>query len=223
MVDKKLLNNLHFRSAPLHNMDAEICWVLDITKPQEQLLREMRKSHRYLIRKAQTMNLTCIRSTNKSDIDRFMPLYKTLSEIKHFVPHGGVKEEFAAFSADNEEVLYMVEYEKKIIAGAMIAFVGNMAIYRHSASDKQYNHIPASYIIQWEAINEAKKRDLQYYNFWGIAPDDKPNHPWKGLTLFKTGFGGEKKEFLHAQDLPLTLGYVKNYLIETATKKIKGY
>ncbi len=222
-IDKNMLKNLHFYSAPIHNMDAEVCWILDITKPEEELLKDMRKSHRYLIRKALQMNLKLIRTTKDSDIERFMPLYRSLSEIKHFVPHKGVKEEFEMFKKDNQEVLYLVEYEKKIIAGALIAFVGNMAIYRHSASDKLYNHIPASYLIQWEAIREAKKRGMKLYNFWGIAPFDKPNHPWQGLTLFKTGFGGEKKEFLHAQDMPLSLLYWKNYVIDFLSKMKKGY
>lgn len=212
-----------FIAAPIHNMDAEVCWILDITKSEETLLSDMRKTHRYLIRKSQTMNMKLIRTKNSNDIERFLPLYSKLSKRKHFVPHRGVKEEFAIFSKDNQEELYLVEYENKIIAGALIAYVGNMAMYRHSALDKNYHHIPASYRIQWEAIREAKKRGLQLYNFWGIAPSNDQNHPWQGLTLFKTGFGGEKKEFVHAHDLPLSPWYWKNYAIDFLTKIRKGY
>lgn len=217
------LHKNHFINSPIHNLDAEICWVLDISKPEEVLLKEMRKSHRYLIRKAQTLDIKLIRTKNINDIDKFIPLYKQLSQIKHFIPHKGVREEFITFSKDNEEVLFLVEYQGKIIAGALIAFIGDMAIYRHSASDKNYNNIPASYLIQWEAIKEAKKRGLRFYNFWGIALSDSPHHPWKGLTLFKTGFGGEKRAFIHTQDLPLSLWYWKSYAIDFLTKIKKGY
>lgn len=213
----------HFINAPIHNMDAEVCWVLDITKQEETLLKEMRKSHRYLIRKVENMDIKITRTTKIDDINRFIPLYKQLSQLKHFVPHKGVREEFEIFAKDDQMVLYLVEYQEQIIAGSLIAFVGNMAIYRHSASDKRFNHLSASYLIQWEAIKEAKRRGMQVYNFWGIAPSDKQNHPWQGLTLFKTGFGGERKEFMHAQDVPLNLLYWKTYLIESFTKKLKGY
>lgn len=214
---------LGFRQSLMHAMDAEICWVLDITKQEEELLANMRKTHRYLIRKAPSVGVTIEKSTNPDDMHYFTPLYHKLATKMKFVPHKSIKEEFEVLSKDNQEVLFMAKYQGKIISTAFIAFVGPMAIYRHSASDDAYRNIPASYLIQWEAIKEAKKRGLKYYNFWGVAPTDDPKHPWQGFTLFKTGFGGEKKEFLHAMDLPLTPLYWKNYLADWIDKLNKGY
>lgn len=223
-IDTNILAKMGFRNAPIHNQDAEICWVLDITGPKEELLKEMRKTHRYMIKKALSMsNLKIIKTANIKDIRNFLPLYKNLSERKHFVAHKGVEEEFEVFSKENEEVLFLAEYNKKIIAGALIAYAGDSAIYRHSASHDSFKQIPSMYLILWEAILEAKNRHKKIFNFWGIAPSDSKNHPWFGLSLFKMGFGGEKREFLHAQDLPLNLKYWKTYLIESVSKKMKGY
>lgn len=212
-----------FRDSLIHNMDAEICWVMDIGKSEEQLIKEMRKTHRYLIRKAQTMNIRITRTTNVSKIDVFLNLYSDLSKRKGFVPHIGIKEEFGVFGKDNQALLFSAEYNRKIISSALVLFVGDMAIYRHGASSEEFRNVPVSYLLQWEAILEAKKRGKRRYNFWGVAPSDSKNHPWQGLTLFKTGFGGERLEFLHAQDLPLGIWYWKTYLIEYLAKKIKGY
>lgn len=223
-IDKKMLRKMGFRNSPIHRMDAEVCWILNITKSDQELLAGMRKSHRYLIRKGLSdANLQIVQSTDPSDIEKFIPLYKHLSQRKHFVPHRGISEEFKIFGKENNEVLFLAEYQNQIIAGALIAFVGNTAIYRHSASDENFRNIPAMHVIQWHAILEAKKRGLQLYNFWGIAEGAGPKHPWSGLTLFKTGFGGEKKEFLRAQDLPLSKKYWKTHLIDRVTKKLKGY
>lgn len=222
----EMLKKLGFLSAPMHNMDAEICWTLDITKPEDELLKEMRKTHRYLIKKASTLAIELVHTNPDSigvDVDNFLNLYSHLSERRHFVPHKGLKEEFETFAKDGQAILLLAKYKHKIICGAIIAFVGNMAIYRHGASDEAYRNIPASYLLQWEAIKEAKKRGKTVYNFWGIAPTEAKNHPWQGLTLFKTGFGGKKEEFLHAQDLPLSPLYWKTYLIESITKWHKGY
>lgn len=222
-VDFSSLRQMGFRDAPIHNMDAEICWVLDITKSEEEILKEMRKTHRYLIRKAQSMDIEIVRTRKSSDINSFLNLYSALSLRKHFVPHRGVREEFEEFAKGNQELLFLAKHKGKVISGALVAFVGNSAIYRHGASDASHRDIPASHLLQWEAILEAKKRKKTLYNFWGIAPTDQPSHPWQGLTLFKTGFGGRKLEFLHAQDLPLSPWYLKTYAIEALAKWMKGY
>lgn len=210
-------------AAPIHNMDAEVCWVLDITPSPEDILKAMRKSHRYLVKKAQTMPITIRRSTNAKDIERFLPLYKELAKKKHFVAHKGLVEELSVFGQENMSELFLAEYEGKIICGALIDYVGNMAIYRHSASDEAYRNVPAMYLLQWEVILEAKKRGKKLYNFWGIASNEHKNHPWYGLTLFKTGFGGEKKEFMHARDIILSPRYLKTFAIDYITKIRKGY
>lgn len=222
-IDRIMLKERGFISAPIHNLDAEICWVLKISFSEDELLKNMRKTHRYLIRKAQDMNIEIVRTQKVSDIDVFLQLYSKLSERKHFIPHSSLKEEFSIFSEDNQAVLFLAKYNKKIIAGAFIVFVENMAIYRHGASDVAYKDIPASYLLQWEAIKEAKKRGIKLYNFWGIAPTEAKNHPWQGLTLFKTGFGGEKVEFLHALDLSLNFKYWKTHFIDLFFRWKKGY
>lgn len=213
------------KDAPLHKMDGELCWILDITQSAEDLLKNMRKSHRYLIKKSfAEKSLKITSTTDSKDIEKFIPLYKKLSLRKHFVPHRGVAEEFEIFKKDNQSVLLLVEYEKKIIAGGLFDFVGEMAIYRHSASNDEYKNIPGMYAMLWEAIQIAKKRGMQTFNFWGVISEaDSSSHPWYGLSLFKKGFGGEEKEFLHAQDIPLGFGYWKTYGVEYLSKLLKGY
>ncbi|HXS15172.1 MAG TPA: peptidoglycan bridge formation glycyltransferase FemA/FemB family protein [Candidatus Saccharimonadales bacterium] len=219
-----LVRTMGFRNAPIHNMDAEICWVLDITKSEDELLMGMRKSHRYLIKKAVKENIKIIRLENASkELDSFLRLYGQLASKRGFVAHRGLVEELEILGPQKEAVLFLAEYEGKIIGGALIDFVGPMAIYHHGATDDAYRNMSVSYLLQWEAIQEAKKRGKKMYNFWGIAPTESKKHPWYGLTLFKTGFGGEKRSFLHAMDLPLTLSYWKTFLIDMLTKVRKGY
>ena len=47
------------------------------------------------------------------------------------------------------------------------------------------------YFTDWRAMVEAKNRGFTKYDFWGVASENvKKNHPWTGITRFKTGFGG---------------------------------
>jgi lipid II:glycine glycyltransferase (peptidoglycan interpeptide bridge formation enzyme) len=213
--------DLGFVPAPIHAMDAEHCWVLDIDKSEEELLMGMRKTTRYEVKRAQKMGVSVIRSENIDDLKKFYALYDETSKRHGFVQHEGLTEEFEVFAAEKKAVLYLASMDNQIIAGALILFYGNQAIYHHGASLS--SKVPASYLVQWHAFLEAKKRGLSLYNFWGIAPEDSLNHPWRGITLFKKGFGGRQLDYMHAHDLPISALYLIPKSIETIRRKMRGY
>lgn len=217
-LNRDLFKKLGFLPAPIHSMDAELCWVLDITMKEEQILSNMRKTTRYLIKKAEKIG---VKITESDDIRDFMSLYEITAKQHGFVKHRGIPEEFKIFSRNGQAKLLVAKYQDNILASALILFFENQAIYHHGASVT--TNIPASYLLQWQAIRLAKTRNCRYYNFWGIAPENKPRHPWRGITLFKRGFGGEIRQFIHAHDLPLSPFYAISYTIETIRRINKRY
>ncbi len=220
-ADQRLLRKLSLRPSAIHAMDAEHCWVLDITASEPELLAGMRKTTRYEIRRAERLGVNVRASTDPKDLIHFSKLYKFTSQRQGFVPHRGIEEEFKAFTKAGMAVLFLGSYKNNILAAAIILYYGPQAIYHHAASVP--THIPVSYLVQWSAIKEAKKRGKKVYNFWGIAPDDSPNHPWRGITLFKKGFGGKEAGFIHAHDLPLSPLYTVSRMVETIRKRVKHY
>lgn len=222
-VDMPFLTKRGFRKAPIHNMDAENSWVLDLEQDEQMILAGMRKTTRYLVRRAQSLGVEASMTTSGKDFEEFMDLYERTSKRHKFVPHRGVKEEFDVFSSHNHIKLFVARYQKIMIAGALVVFYGNQAVYHHGASADEFKDIPGAYLLQWEAIKEAKRQGKKVYNFWGVVPPEKPKHPWQGLTLFKMGFGGRRVNLIHAQDLPYSPLYWKSYLIETAWRVKRGY
>lgn len=227
-VSKKYIEQSFLKSkglilSPLYYMDAQRCWILDIRPSEEELLKNMRKSHRYLIKKALQMDIKIIKSSDISYFDTFNNLYKSLAHRKQFVPHKLIKEEIEIFSKDNQAQIFLAQYGSKYIASAIVLYVKNMAIYHHAASLDEFKNIPASYLIQWNIIQEAKKRGLSYYNFWGVSSENSKDHPWYGHSLFKRGFGGSEYEFVPSYDLPLAIWYWRTYAIEQFSKWRKGY
>lgn len=210
--EEKQYKKLGFVPAPIHAMDAELCWVLDLHKSEEELLAGMRKTTRYEIRHADGVSV----KKNK-DIESFFALYNATSARHNFVQHKGIREEFETLDCD----LFIASHQGRDLAAAIIVYFGEQAIYHHGASVP--NKVGASYFLQWEAIREAKKRGKKIYNFWGIAPDTKINHPWRGITLFKTGFGGRQMEFMHAQDYLVSPFAVIPRMVESLRKRLKGY
>lgn len=225
VADTKLTQDIFLKvglkHAPIHEVDAERCWVLDIDRPEEELLQGMRKTTRYEIRRGLKMDISITQSTSLGDLALFSDMYSETSKRHGFVSHGSVVEEFEQFIATDNAALFLGYFEKKLTATAIILFYGGQAIYHHGASIPC--KAPVSYVLQWNAILEAKKRHLKYYNFYGIAPENKPHHPWNGLTLFKKGFGGHEMRYMHSHDFPLSPLYRIPHTIETIRTRLRGY
>jgi lipid II:glycine glycyltransferase (peptidoglycan interpeptide bridge formation enzyme) len=207
--------------AAIHAMDAEHSWVLDLAIAEDQILANMRKTTRYEIRRAQKLGVSIEKTTDPASLAVFFDLYNTTAKRHGFVEHQSIKEEFSVFAAAGHALHIIGMVDGKPIACAIILFVGSEAIYHHGASE--LSSIPASYLVQWEAIREAKKRSLLQYNFWGIAPTENPHHPWYGLTQFKKGFGGTTRTMIHACDIPLSWTYWLFRAVEWIRKQYKGY
>jgi lipid II:glycine glycyltransferase (peptidoglycan interpeptide bridge formation enzyme) len=205
----------------IHQMDGEIAWVLDLTPSVDELLLSMRKTTRYEIKRSYKMDINVDMSGSNEAVNSFLDLYNKTAERQGFVEHKGIKEELDIFLKKNIARLYVASFNHEVISGAVILYSNNQAIYHHGASIP--SKIPASYRIQWEAIQDSKKKGLSIYNFWGVAMPGVENHPWKGITLFKQGFGGRLVEYLHAYDIPISSFYKLTRTVDTIRKIRKGY
>ncbi len=223
-----VFKELGFRSAPIH-IHPEITWEIDITPSEEDLLAGMRKTTRYLIRQAEkNPDIEIVKSNDIADLKLFWPVYAQTAKRHHFVmfPEKYLEAEFDSFSKDKGIALFLGKYKGEVVSAAIFVIWQEMCFYHHSGSLSKYNKIPVSYLLQWEAIKEAKSRGCNAYNLWGIAPDvitesdaQKSRHPWAGLSLFKMGFGGYRKEYVKTQDYVLSQRYWFNYIIERIRKR----
>jgi len=222
--NEKIFNDLGFCQAPIH-MHPELTWELGLEPSEEQLLAGMRKTTRYLVRQGiKNPDLKIEASENPADIAAFNELYQKTVDRHHFFPFSleYLTKEFSAFAPDSQILIFSADYRGERIASAMVIFYKGVSYYHQGASSQEYPKVPGSYLLQWEAIKEAKRRGCQRYNFWGIAPNSNPKHPWAGLTLFKTGFGGYEKKYVKTQDLILSFGYWLNFFVERIRKKKRG-
>jgi len=220
--------NSQFRQAPIH-MHPEVTWELNIAPSEDEIFTGMRKTTRYLIRQAQkNPDIEIVKSENIDDLKYFWPVYKETAKRHNFVvfSENYLKNEFEIFSKDRQIELFLGKYKGEVVSAALFVFWQGTCVYHHSGSISKFNKIPVSYLLQWEAIKTAKAKNCVAYNFWGIAPEVKTEsdaanskHPWAGLSLFKMGFGGCRKEYVKTQDLPVSPKYWLNYIIETLRKK----
>lgn len=215
--NSRLFSDLGFRNAPMH-LHAELTHQLDLIRSEEEILVGMRKTTRYEIKQAIKLG---IEIRTGGDIDNFYDLQMETAKRQGFVPFNRefLKEQFKVFVEDGQVGLYTAWLGKTKLAQGMIIFYGQEADYHYGASSEEGRKYPGAYLIQWEAIKEAKKRGIARYNFWGVAPEGEKSHRFYGVSVFKRGFGGEDVAYLHARDLVIDWPrYAVNWGIETTRK-----
>lgn len=221
---RSMYKTLGLRDAPTH-VHPELSWMLHLQPSCEELLKGMRKTTRQMIRKAEQDGVTVHSSDEIGALDDFMRVYQTTVSRQHFTPFSRtyLETEFTSFAKRNQAMIFTGTYQGEIISSAIILFSRGSAFYHHGASDQsRFPKVPAAHLLQWEIIQEAKRRGCAWYNFWGVSPEDKPKHPWHGLSLFKRGFGGVPEAYVHAQDLVLSKRYWVLYAIEALRRRKRG-
>lgn len=211
-----------FVTSPIH-LHAELTLQLDITPSEHKLLENMRKTTRYEIKKAIRHGIQVIASKEKQYIRKLYDAQIYTAQRQRFSPfsYKYLLKQFETFVKENHALIYKAEINNIPLAYAFIIFYGKEAIYHYGATTQEGKKYGGAYLIQWKAIQEAKKRKMKWYNFWGVSPDN-PSHRFYRLSVFKRGFGGREIEYLPAHDLithyPL---YAINYAIELIRKKLR--
>lgn len=231
-----VFRKFHYREAPLH-MHPERAWILSLDQDEKALLARMRKNTRYAIRKATKDGVKITSTAEAAAVHSFYEIYLQTVGRQQFTPfpREHIERELACFNAQGAYAkIFFAEYDNTLVSTAFVVFTRWSAFYHHGAATLQYPKVPASHLLQWEIIREAQRNGCRFYNFWGLAHDRfispldhmvrriRRSHPWEGLTLFKTGFGGFEQRYIPAQDCPLDGRYWISYAIEYARKLKRG-
>ena len=191
--------------------------LLDLTKSQEDLRKDLSESTRYNINMSLRRGVK-IRKVDTSEIDVIKKLLKSTAKKKKLVlqkEQDYHKDQYEILHHSGLMEMFVAEYEKEILAAALVVFYGKTAYYLHAANSYQHSNLRVSYPLVWQTIVEAKARGFGVFDFWGIAKDDNPNDSWAGVTAFKKSFGGEKVCYPRPYDLVISNKY---YLLILADK-----
>lgn len=197
-------DSLHPIPYTLHstkNRQPENTLILDLKKHEEALLAEMHEKTRYNIRLAERHGVAVKENATAED---FLKLMKATTARDNFSAHSeSYYREMLKTLPDTK--LFVAYQENMPLAAAIVNFFGNTATYLHGASSNEKRNLMAPYLLHWHIAQSAKAGGYDFYDFWGIAPEDEQNHAWAGITRFKKGFGGEIVVMPDAVELPLRL------------------
>ena len=233
---------LHSHPSPMHLL-AEHIWYLPLqeydawsegtgdmkhgtTRSEDDIFKNFRATTRNLIRRAEKEGVTVEASKDPArDLPFFLELHEETRKRHGFTPYTNAffRSQVEAFGAISGCTLYLARYQGNVVATSIHMHLFGETSYHHGASTQKFGNIPASYLLQWMAIKDALKRGDRIYNFWGIAPEGTKNHPFSGVTTFKTGFGGNLLKLEHCMDIPLSNRYYITRGFEMLRKWRRGF
>ena len=176
--------------------------VVNLQESEENILARMKSKTRYNIRLAEKRGVEIKTIRDEKELKDFYNLLRETGQRDNFSIHS-YSHYLHLWQALSPEYLkvYLAFYQGELIAGIMVTFFKDMAIYLHGASDYEHRQLMAPHLLQWQAMKDAKHLGCLYYDFWGVAPKNaSESHPWSGISRFKFGFGGEYQEYVGTYD-----------------------
>lgn len=194
----------HLQFAPLH-AHAEETNILDLTVSEDDLMKNLRKTTRYMITRAIKEWVVVMRSKNENDIADLITMHHQHSRRTNGkLQYGAFSEHFirdlVKYFGDDCQI-FRGTYQGHTECMVMTIRFGAMTAYYIGASDIRHPKFSPAYLTQWSAIMYAQSIWCASYNFRWVPPDDNPKHPLAGVGLFKRWFGWEDRFFVHAHDL----------------------
>jgi lipid II:glycine glycyltransferase (peptidoglycan interpeptide bridge formation enzyme) len=174
--------------------------LLPLNESEEKILSQMKSKWRYNIKLAERKNVRVEKFSSgdgnfSEKFDEFFTLFSVTSKRDGVQFHSrNYYRDLFDLSAENHEAqvsLYLARHENDYLAGIVVIFYEKEAVYLYGASGNEKRNLMPSYLLQWNAIRDAKNSGCGFYDFYGCPPSDDKNHPMHGLFLFKTGFGGK--------------------------------
>lgn len=174
-----------------HDMQPRETFVVDLAPTEEELLAAMKSKTRYNIRVAKKRGVNVVVSTDADHTQAFIRLVTGTADRKGITPHPKAYYEAMCETLLGENgKIFAAEKEGTIVSANLVVFHGDTATYLHGGSDDAYRSDMAPFLLQWEAMCEAKRRGCTRYDFGGVnlSELEAGKGKWLGITRFKTGF-----------------------------------
>jgi len=181
---------------------------LDLTKNEEELLRNMHPKTRYNIRVAQKHGVEVIEDNSDKAFEEYLKLTNETTKRQGFYAHDEnyhrlMWQTLKILNPDKLTAhLLLAKYKNRTLAAWILFVSGNTLYYPYGASSSEHRETMASNLMMWEVVRFGKKLGLKTFDMWGsLGPNPDKNDKWYGFHRFKEGYGGKLVEFVGSYDL----------------------
>ena len=185
--------------------------ILDIEKPEEEILAGMKPKWRYNIKLAEKKGIE-VSEEGEEALDAFYALYLETAKRDGIAIHPlsyyrtlfemGESAQGNARETKPKLSVWLARHEGKPIASIITLFFGKRATYLYGASSGEKRNLMPAYALQWRAIQAARAEGCADYDFFGIPPTTVPIIPWRGYICSKPVLAGGSRTGSDASTIP---------------------
>ena len=179
-------------------------FVLDLTKSEEELLKNMHPKTRYNIRVAQKHGVKVEERVDDEAFEIYLKLYFETARRQGYHGHNQNYHRKVWQTLNREKMarILIAYYQKEPLTAWMLINFKDTLYYPYGGSSKNHPEVMGSNLVAWEAIKLGKKLKLKKFDMWGaLGPDASHSDPWYGFHRFKQGYGGKLVEYVGTYDL----------------------
>ncbi len=186
-------------------------FILDLTKSDEELFKNMSSKTRYNIRLAEKRGVRVMEDNSEKAFKEYLRLTKETTKRQKFYAHSENYHKLMwetlkqSGEIDKEKLsahLLKAVFDNQTLATWILFVYKDKLYYPYGASSTIHRELMASNLMMWEAIKFGKKLGLKEFDMWGaLGKDPNQNDPWYGFHKFKEGYGARHAEFVGSYDL----------------------
>lgn len=187
---------------------------LDISKPEEELLRQMHQKTRYNMRLAQKKGVKIVEDNTIGGFEEYWRLTEETTKRQGFYSHtkNYHQKMWQKMVLGGNGHLLKAVYKGRVLTTWVVFELNGVLYYPYGASSNEYREVMANNLMMWETIRLGKKLGCKTFDMWGsMGPDPDISDPWYGFHRFKQGYGGELVEFVGSYDLVVRPGLYAVY------------
>lgn len=204
-----------------HPLFTKYTFHIDLTKSEEELLKQMHQKTRYNIKVAQKHGVVVEEENTHEAFETYWKLTQETTKRQQFYAHSKryhrMQWETLPHTLEHNALsshLLFAKYQGKPLTAWIVFVFKDTLYYPYGASSSAHREVMHSTLMMWEAMRFGKNHGLKTFDLWGAAAPNTPSSdPWFGFTQFKERFGPERVEFVGSYDLVINHLFYQGYKI----------
>jgi hypothetical protein len=187
----------------IFSLSTQLNWstlVLDISPPEEILLKSFSENHRRSIKKANAENLIVERVSNIQQMNSFAEGLCKMYEARNISCNIEMEKErlknlFSFAIEKGNGLILVIKKSAQILGGIVLIKHNNKIFYLVGFSDPDYKKIPINHLLFYKSFEIARETGCNYFDFGGYGREGFADSQVLNINRFKDGFKGKRVDY----------------------------